>query len=212
MKTNDLINAIAADAKAPSVPITTTVWIGAGAGVVATALLFWLMFSVRPDMHSALGDWHFLMKWVFTLTLLLTGLILAASLARPQWSPNSKLLLLLGAPLALGIGVAAELIALPSDAWMPTMVGTAPLACLIYVPLLSGLPLALMLLALRQGAPSHPALAGAVAGVIATGIAATFYATHCQNDSPLFLAAWYIIATLIVASIGALLGARFLRW
>jgi len=212
MKTNDLINAIAADAKAPSVPITATVWIGAGAGVIATALLFWLMFPVRPDMHAALGDWHFLMKWVFTLTLLLTGLILAVSLARPQWSPNSKLLLLLSAPLALGIGVAAELISLPSRAWMPTMVGTAPLACLIYVPLLSGLPLALMLLALRQGAPSHPALAGAVAGVIATGIAGTFYATHCQNDSPLFLAAWYIVATLIVASIGALLGARLLRW
>jgi len=212
MKTNDLINAIAADAKAPGMPIATTVWIGAGIGVVVTGLLFWLMLPVRPDMQAALGDWHFLMKWVFSLTLLLTGLVLAISLARPQWAPNSTLLLLLGAPIVLGIGVVADMIALPSDAWMPTMVGTAPFACLFYVPLLSGLPLALMLLALRQGAPAHPALAGAVAGIIATGIAATFYATHCQNDSPLFLAAWYIMATLIVASVGALLGARLLRW
>jgi hypothetical protein len=69
-----------------------------------------------------------------------------------------------------------------------------------------------MLLVLRQGATTRPALAGAVAGLVAAGIAATFYATHCQNDSPLFLAAWYVLATLFVAAVGAVLGTRLLRW
>ncbi|WP_072373024.1 NrsF family protein [Hyphomicrobium sp. NDB2Meth4] len=212
MKTNQLINAIAADAKAPSIPISTTVLFAAGIGIIATGLLFWTMLPVRGDMGAAMGDWRFLMKWAFSLSLLLTGIAMAISLARPQWSPSSKLLLLLTGPAILAIGVVAELISLPASDWMPTMVGTAPIACLVYVPLLSGLPLALMIVALRRGAPARPAAAGAVAGVIAVGIAATFYATHCQNDSPLFLAAWYIISTVIVASIGAILGARLLRW
>jgi hypothetical protein len=69
-----------------------------------------------------------------------------------------------------------------------------------------------MIIALRRGAPARPALAGAVAGIAAAGIAATFYVTHCQNDSPLFLAAWYLLATAIVAGIGAIIGSRLLRW
>jgi hypothetical protein len=65
---------------------------------------------------------------------------------------------------------------------------------------------------LRQGAPSSPGLAGAIAGVAASGIAATFYAAHCTDDSPLFVMTWYLIATLIVTSAGYLIGRSLLRW
>jgi hypothetical protein len=212
MKTDDLINAIAADAEAPTVPIGWIVLGGAGVGIVAAGLLFFAMLPMRPDLQASLGDWHFLMKWAFSLTLLATALVSVAKLADPQWSPTSKMLLLLAAPAVLGVGVIADMIALPSSDWMPTMIGDNALGCIVFVPILSGLPLAAMIIALRRGAPPRPALAGAVAGLVAAGIAATFYATHCLNDSPLFLAAWYILATAIVAGIGALLGARLLRW
>jgi hypothetical protein len=33
-----------------------------------------------------------------------------------------------------------------------------------------------------------------------------------MDDSPLFMATWYGIATVIVAAAGAFLGARLLRW
>jgi hypothetical protein len=95
---------------------------------------------------------------------------------------------------------------------MANLVGTAPIACVIYIPLLSALPLAALIVALRQGAPERPMLAGAVAGLVACGIGATLYATHCINDSPLFLAAWYVIGAAILTAAGALLGARLLRW
>ncbi len=212
MKTDDLINAIAADAAAPRQPIGWVVWVGAGVGVLATMLLFPTLLSVRPDIGAALGDWHFLMKWAFSITLLATAMALIVNLARPQRTPSAKMLLLLAAPAILAVGVAAEMITLPPSFWMPLMVGTNALGCILYVPLLSGLPLAAMIIALRRGAPARPALAGAVAGLIAAGIAASFYATHCQNDSPLFLAAWYLLATAIVAGVGAILGARLLRW
>jgi hypothetical protein len=84
--------------------------------------------------------------------------------------------------------------------------------CLVLIPALSAAPFIALILALRQGAPTRPMLAGATAGLVAAAIGATLYASHCQDDSPLFLAAWYVIAVAIMAALGALLGARLLRW
>jgi hypothetical protein len=212
MKTDDLIAAISADAGAPAAPIGRLVWLGAGAGILAAAVLFFAILPVRPDMMDAMATPRFLFKWAFTLTLLASAMVLILQLARPQPVPRLQLLALLAAPMVLVAGVGSELISLPSSDWMPTMVGTNAMGCMVLIPLLSALPLVVMIIALRQGAPARPALAGAVAGLVAAGIAATFYATHCQNDSPLFMAVWYAMATAIVAAAGALLGARLLRW
>ncbi len=84
--------------------------------------------------------------------------------------------------------------------------------CLESIPFLAAAPLVAVLLALRQGAPEHPALAGAAAGLFAGAIGAAFYATHCPDDSPLFVAAWYTLGITIVIGIGALAGSRVLRW
>jgi hypothetical protein len=54
-------------------------------------------------------------------------------------------------------------------------------------------------------------LTGAVAGLIAGGIAATFYAAHCVDDSPLFVATWYTLALALVTLAGALAGRWVLR-
>jgi hypothetical protein len=73
-------------------------------------------------------------------------------------------------------------------------------------------PLVTFLLALRHGAPTRPELAGAVAGVLAGGIAATFYAAHCTDDSPLFVVTWYTIAIAGLALVGAAAAHRLVRW
>jgi hypothetical protein len=72
--------------------------------------------------------------------------------------------------------------------------------------------LAAALIALRRGAPSRPAVAGAFAGVLSAGLAATLYASHCTDDSPMFVATWYTIAIAFVAAIGALAGSRVLKF
>jgi hypothetical protein len=46
----------------------------------------------------------------------------------------------------------------------------------------------------------------------ASGIAATFYAANCTDDSALFVMTWYPIATLIVTTAGYLVGRKLLRW
>jgi hypothetical protein len=78
---------------------------------------------------------------------------------------------------------------------------------------LMSLPLlAAALIGLRRGAPTRPAIAGAIAGMLSAGLAATLYAAHCTDDSPLFVATWYTIATALVAAIGALAGSKMLRF
>jgi hypothetical protein len=95
---------------------------------------------------------------------------------------------------------------------MTRLVGNNSKVCLIAIPLLSLPPLAAALIGLRHGAPARPAVAGAVAGLAAAGLAATLYASHCTDDSPLFVATWYTVATALVTAIGAFIGSRVLRF
>jgi hypothetical protein len=72
--------------------------------------------------------------------------------------------------------------------------------------------LAASLFGLRHGAPTRPAVAGAIAGLLSAGLAATLYASHCTDDSPLFVATWYTVATALVTAVGALAGSKLLRF
>jgi hypothetical protein len=101
---------------------------------------------------------------------------------------------------------------MPEASWRPRMMGHNARFCLTFIPLLSIGPLACFLFALRQGAPERPGIAGAVAGLAASGIAATFYASNCTDDSPLFVAFWYPIAIALVTLVGYIAGSKLLRW
>ena len=95
---------------------------------------------------------------------------------------------------------------------MTRLVGQNSRVCMSAIPAMSLPLLAAALIALRHGAPTRPALAGAIAGLLSAGIAATFYASHCTDDSPLFVVTWYTIATALVTAVGALAGSRVLRF
>jgi hypothetical protein len=41
---------------------------------------------------------------------------------------------------------------------------------------------------------------------------ATVFAMHCMEDSPLFVAIWYTLATGLMATAGRLIGRYALRW
>jgi hypothetical protein len=84
--------------------------------------------------------------------------------------------------------------------------------CLASIIFLSVLPLTATIYALRQGAPASPAVMGAVGGLLAGALGATVFAMHCTNDSPLFVAIWYTLATGLMALTGLLVGRYVLRW
>ena len=181
-------------------------------GVIIAAVLFFAEAGLRPDISAVVKSGHFLFKFVVTISLAVTAIWVTLSIGRPGGSLSQRGLALSIAPALLACAAAIELVILPESQWMPHLVGHNARICLTLIPLLSVGPLACLLTALRASAPSSPGLAGAVAGLAASGIAATFYAAHCTDDSALFVVTWYSMATLIVTTAGCLVGWKLLKW
>jgi hypothetical protein len=180
---------------------------------VAIALgLHLAILGLRPHLISLLGDPRILFK--LGLTILLIGLSarMVLRLVKPAADVRGPAVSLAIVPALLAAAVIAELIVLPESLWIRRAIGSNAAFCLMSIPFLAAVPLAGTLLALRQGAPENPSVAGAAAGLFAGAIGAACYTTHCPDDSPLFVAAWYSLAIGFVAAVGALAGRRLLRW
>jgi hypothetical protein len=212
MKTDQLIAALAADAKSTEMPIGRTLWLAFASGLAVAAALYFMELGPRADLAAAFSSPRFLFKCLLTLSLLVSAMGLVWHLARPGEAPMAWVLALAAVPALLAGAVIVELIVVPVSGWEDLIFGMNWRICPLLIPMLSAGPLIALILALRQGATNHPVLAGAAAGLLATGIGATLYATHCQSDSPLFVAAWYVIATVIMTTLGAALGSRLLRY
>jgi hypothetical protein len=212
MKTDDLIAALCADAPQQQTPPRRAFAIAIAAGALIAGATFLLTLGPRPDFLSAIHTMRFDFKFVVTLVLAVTAILVVRDMARPEIRRSPMRPLLLLAPVLLVLAIGIEMMVVPSDLWMPRLIGHNMRFCTTMIPVFSIGPLALMLWALRRGAPRNPTRAGAIAGLVAGGIGATFYAAHCFDDSPLFVAIWYTLAIVFVAGVGALLGRRLLRW
>jgi hypothetical protein len=210
VKTDDLIELLAKDL-APWRFRSIVAGAVAG-GIIIAAIVFFAGIGFRPDISEAVESNRFLFKFVVTVSLAVTAIWVTLNVGRPGGSLAQRGLALAIAPALLACAAVAELLVLPESQWMPSLAGHNARFCLTLIPLLSLGPLACFLAALREGAPSSPGLAGAVAGLAASGIAATFYAANCTDDSALFVITWYPIAILMVTTAGYLVGRKLLSW
>jgi hypothetical protein len=161
---------------------------------------------------TAVHNPFFDFKFVETLALASSAIAVSLHLSRPEASLHGWAWLLLIPAGLLAIGIGSEMMMPQRLPVMTRLVGSNSRVCMTAIPLLSLPLLAAALIGLRHGAPTRPAIAGAIAGLLSAGLAATLYASHCTDDSPLFVATWYTIATALVAAIGALAGSRVLRF
>ncbi|MGC2221083.1 MAG: NrsF family protein [Methylocella sp.] len=212
MKTGDLIRALAADSEVHPMPPGRALALALIPGVAIALSLHFAILGLRPHLFALLGEPRLLFKLCLTSLLVALSGPLVLRLVRPGAGVRRLTLLLAIVPALLAAANLAELLAVPAAEWGQRLVGTNAIFCLKTIPFLAAAPLVAVLLALRQGAPEHPALAGAAAGLFAGAIGAACYATHCPDDSPLFVAAWYTLGIGIVAAIGTAAGTRLLRW
>lgn len=212
METERLIRTLALDAGHRERPIGAALAIALLLAAPVSVALFMLILGMRPDVATAMYNPFFDLKFVVTIALASVGIAISLHLARPEATlANWGLLLLIPVGL-IALGIAAEMMMPQEQPWLTRLIGNNALACMSAIPLFS-LPLLIAaLFALRRGAPSRPALAGAVAGLLAAGLGATLYASHCSDDSPLFVATWYVLAVAMVAAVGAVAGNRLLRF
>lgn len=183
-----------------------------GAGFAVSALFFFTTMGLRDTFFASLAEPRFLFKFVFSLTLAASGFLLAWRLSRPGVDLGLAGKMVLLAPALVVAASLAEMAVTPSNLWAARMIGHNAVHCLLAIPAMSLAPLAGLFAALRHGAPGDGRRAGAAAALASAGLAATLYAMNCPDDSPLFLAVWYMIATSIVVGLGWLAGGRLLRW
>jgi hypothetical protein len=214
MRTDELINTIVADhAGQPGPkPVRHGLVMAIIGGLAIFSALFSLTLGVRPDFISALGTWRYDMKLGVNLVLMIAATWVALRLSSPTTTSLSAMRALLVPTLLVLGAVVYELVTIPASAWSSRAMGVNGVMCVASILFLSLLPLTATIYALRQGAPTSPAVMGAVGGLLAGSLGATVFAMHCTNDSPLFVAIWYALAIGLMSIFGLLVGKRALRW
>ena len=214
MRTDELINTLVADhaVQPRPKPIAHGLVMAIVGGLAISSALFSLTLGVRPDIVSALGTWRYDLKLSVNLVLVIAAAWVALRLSSPTTTPRSAMRALLVPALLLLAAVVYELVTIPASAWPSRAMGVNGVLCFASIIFLSVLPLTATIYALRRGAPTSPAMTGAVGGLLAGGLGATVFAMHCTNDSPLFVAIWYALAIGLVSMFGVVVGKHALRW
>jgi len=212
MDTDQLINMLAADNAHRPRRVSFVLALALLAAAPVSILMFMAELGVRPDVMTAMHNPFFDLKFAVTLALAAAAITISLHLSRPEASLRGFVWLLAVPAGLLVAGISGEMMMPQRLPMMTRLVGSNSRVCMAAVPLLSLPLLAASLIGLRHGAPTRPALAGAMAGLLSAGLAAKLYAAHCTDDSPLFVATWYSIATALVTAIGALAGSKVLRF
>ena len=213
MKTDDLIKALAADVRSIDRPIGRTLFAALAVGTIGSIAAFLYNFGMRADVAQAMtNSWRFDFKLVFALAVAVPAAAIVLHAARPDGHPAKLMPWFTLAIVLILAAVLVEFATMPDHNIAGRIFTANWTKCMLLIPALSLAPLAAVLYALKRGAPSNPTLAGAVGGLLSGGIGAFLYATHCDSDSPLFVAVWYVLGITAITALGALLGSRMLRW
>jgi hypothetical protein len=212
VKTGDLIRALAADSDVRTMPPGRALALALVPGAAVALGLHLAILGLRPHLFLLLGEPRLLFKLCLTALLVALSGPLVLRLVKPGATVRNRVLVLASVPALLAAACFVELLVVPPTLWGQEILGSNAVFCLKTIPKLAAAPLVGTLLALRQGAPENAGVAGAAAGLFAGAIGAALYATHCPDDSPLFVAAWYSLAICLVVIAGALVGRRLLSW
>jgi len=183
--------------------------ISGGAGAFGVMLL---TVRLRPNVDGAPDIGFLVLKLLFLLSLIGSGAALLSRLIRPGQDGRRLFALVLLPFLAIGLaGVVRLAIARPA-AWGSMILGTQWATCLFCIPLFAVVPFAVLIGALRKGAPTNLRSSGAVVGLVAVSLGAVAYAFYCPDDSLPFIALWYGGMVALCTLVGAIIGPRLLRW
>lgn len=209
MKTDDFIRELAAAAPSPAPRRSSLVLYGV-TGLMLAAAAFIAIGGVRPDLGGAWLSTG--LKIAFGALAALAMLPLMIQSTRPTLRITGVAawpLLVLAA--AAGVSIAGLVMTAAPLRWTLWTSGGVP-ACLWQIPLIAIPTGAALMLAVRRFAPTRLGVAGLAIGAVAGALAAIPYSLFCPVDFAPYVATWYTAAFMICAALGAIVGARFLRW
>ena len=213
MRTDDLVTMLATGAGAVQPNQAARRYATAfGWGALGAALLMITLIGPRPDLAAAVLLPMFWVKLAFVACLAAASWVAALRLSRPglqlAWVPGA-----LAAPVLAMWLLAAIVLARADGAQRAGLfLGDTWNSCPFLVALLSAPVFAAVVWAMKGLAPTRLRLAGAAAGLLSGAVGALVYSVHCPEMEAPFIGFWYLLGTLIPATVGALLGPRLLRW
>ena len=180
------------------------------AGFAVAVLLLLGLWEIRPDIGLAYGT--VLAKAAFSAAAAAAALPLAMRLMRPGRSLGWRI----GA-VAIFVGVAAlaSILALMGEAperRIEAWTGGGFPWCLVLVPILATPTAVGLIWLMRDFAPTRLTFSGAAIGAVSGGVGAMAYSMYCPVDSVAFVTTWYVVSIALCAALGALVGAKLLRW
>ncbi len=213
MKTDELVEFLSIQIEpVKATHLRRTLWLSLAVGIGVTVCLMLALFGVptyalgAPDLRIQA------VSFLFTFSLVAIGARFLVTVARPG-EPGYKALLLMG--LVFLVLLSAGLIALalsPRAAWHAMLFSPQWSMCLVCIPLFALAPFAALIWVLRRAAPTHPALTGATAGIIAAASGAAIFSCCVPGSSLPFVTVWYGGVILLCALAGAVISPWFLRW
>jgi hypothetical protein len=213
MKTDDLIAALALDT--PAIPPRRIErdllqWMVPAGLLALCGVVFWL--GLRPDLSAAVLGLTFWAKAAYTLALAVGGFWLLDRLGRPGSSARQPSILLGGILMVVAVLALVELTRMPAGDRMVAMLGRSWRVCPRNILILSAAAAPFVFFAARRLAPTRPMVAGAAAGLLTGGLAATLYGLHCPEHTAAFIAIWYTLGMALSAVAGAVIGRFAFRW
>ena len=211
MKTDRLIDMLAKGVE----PAQKPAWrrrfaLTIAAGLIVAILIVAIGAGVRPDIGAALAP--VLMKAGFAACAAAIVLPLTLQLMRPGRPLGWRILAIaVFVALAALIAFVALMGADPAERMRLLMGGGFPW-CVVFIPLLATPTAAGLLWLMRAFAPTRLTMTGAAIGAFSGGMGAIAYALYCPVDSVAFVTIWYVLAIAVCAALGAIIGARLLRW
>ena len=211
MKTDELIDALSHEAMpAPAMTPHRRILTAAGIGLAVAAVLMVTFLHVRPDIGTAMMP--VMWKAAFAAAAAGAALPLLMRLSRPGRPLGWRAIAIVGflgvSAMIAGVALMGGDPGLRMGLWMRGMFPW----CIVTIPLLAAPTAALLAWAMRDLAPTRLASSGAALGAVSGGIGAMAYAMYCPVDSVAFVTTWYAVAIGLCAALGALAGARLLRW
>jgi len=181
-------------------------------GLVAAFGVMVVCFGIRSDLAAGNHSGALALKTTFALSLVGTGAaFLIKSMVLGQQGGHRLALIFLPffAASAAALATVVRQLVLASGGIIE---GAAAALCLFCIPFLAIIPFALLISAMRKGAPTDLRRSGAVVGLVAGAIGATVYSFSCPSDSWLFVFLGYTAALALCSIIGGQLGPRLLGW
>lgn len=213
MKTEALIDLLAAgplEVRGRAVTRRFGLALALGAILVFAVMVPWL--GIRPDLVQVLNTSAMWIKLAFVLAVTAGALWVSARLARPGVRPGFAWVALVAPFVVIWSISVGQISVADAGERLDLFLGLTWAVCPWSIALLSAPAFALSMWAMRGLAPTRLRLAGASAGMVAGGLAASVYALHCPEMAAPFVGFWYVLGMLIPTAVGALLGPRLLRW